>query len=216
MFPTAAGHPSLPPGSRCLHAIRLDDVRRGRPSVHLSGCPVFPEPSVDAASCVASDRQPRRSRSEQDVTARVASGRSRCRAVINSSSRRPLRRCPPWGGGGESGAFHHGPVEGGGTGIAHRHQMMDVVLLRCFGAPDGLRSRFDANARPAGGSSGQLSGTLASHDKQAATTRPQGPSPTCLGASRIHATSGAVTDLASSLTPLRVFEAYVRWSSNPT
>ena len=38
-------------------------------------------------------------------------------------------------------------------------------------------------------------------------TSSQGPSPTFLGASRIQATSGAITSRASSLTPLSVFEA---------
>ena len=50
------------------------------------------------------------------------------------------------------------------------------------------------------------------------TNRPssQDPSPTLSGASRIQATSGAITALASSLTPRSVFEAYERWSSRPT
>ena len=124
---------------------------------YVSGCPVFPE-----GFCGRGQVIPFGQATEMISFGGGCAGSCDLRTITLSSGDQLVLEETFVGGVCPSGSCHHGPVEGGGTGI-----VTDVVIDGngvFFGASGTLMGTVrgaTSNARPAGASSVKLSGMLA-------------------------------------------------------
>jgi hypothetical protein len=124
---------------------------------YLSGCPVFPE-----GFCGRGQVVPFGQATEMISFGGGCGGSCDLRTITLTSDDQLVLEETFVGGVCPSGSCHHGPVEGGGTGT-----LTDIVIDGTglfFGASGTLTGTVrgaTSNVRPAGGSSVQLSGTLA-------------------------------------------------------
>jgi len=124
---------------------------------YLSGCPVFPE-----GFCGRGQVIPFGQATEMISFGGGCDGSCDLRTITLTSGDQLVLEETFVGGVCPSGSCHHGPVEGGGTGL-----VTDVVIDGSgvfFGASGTLTGTVrgaTSNARPAGESSVKLSGTLA-------------------------------------------------------